>query len=309
VEESLVSCIVATYNDGKYLNDCVPSILNQTHKNLQCIVIDDGSTDDTPTIVKQWFYDPRFTYKRLNHCGVARARNEGIRLSSGKYIAFLDADDWWDIGKVEGQLSYMAKNPDIGFCWSDQRLIDLSGRDLGVRNVVPSSERSLAEQILLTGWSAPTCLMVKSDLLKRVGCYDDRLFQGEDVELIFRLAVNSKGGRAANTFFYRRIRAGSTSRDVSRKQRETIRVFEIMLAYQNGKYCYLRPKAMHFAHRFLAGHCWENGAFYNATVEALLAAFWKPSFIFSRDFRNSIFWGHVNRVFDRYKIRMAARRP
>src|SRR5438045_9041309 len=92
---ALVSVVIATYNMGRYLPQAVQSVLGQSYTNLDLQIVDDGSTDDTPSILRRWDGHPRVrTYSQAN-AGTARAMNQGVPLSGGSFIALLDADDVW----------------------------------------------------------------------------------------------------------------------------------------------------------------------------------------------------------------------
>jgi len=297
MEEQFISCILATHNDGRYLTESISSILGQTYKNIECIVIDDGSTDDTATFVERWLGDPRFSYVNQAQSGVAKARNAGVRKSSGGYLAFLDADDRWDPNKLDLQLRFLAEHPEYGFCWSDQELMDDSGKPLGKR-VEFNPQLPLTRHILTTGWNAPpSCLLVKRELIEKIGGFDENLPSGEDTEFAFRMSDCSQGARSDKAFVWRRVRPNSISRnDVASKRVQAVRVYKQMLAYKHGKYRSMRREAMFSVHRFLAGHCWENGAHWAATVEALYAVLWEPRFFFDRDFIDTVVLGHVIRI-------------
>lgn len=106
-----VSVIVPTYNYGKFLSRALQSIIKQTHNDIEIIVIDDASTDDTQDIVKSY---PQVIYKRNSvNLGVSASRNKGIEIASGDIITFLDADDWLQPDAIERQLPYFA-DPSIG---------------------------------------------------------------------------------------------------------------------------------------------------------------------------------------------------
>ncbi len=110
-----VSVIVPTYNYGKFLSRALQSIIKQTHNDIEIIVIDDASTDDTQDIVKSY---PQVIYKRNSvNLGVSASRNKGIEIASGDIITFLDADDWLQPDAIERQLPYFA-DPSIGVVYS-----------------------------------------------------------------------------------------------------------------------------------------------------------------------------------------------
>ena len=120
-EKPRVSVIIPTYNRAKFLLDAIESVLNQTYPNVEIIVIDDGSTDNTKEVLKP--FDGKIRYLSSNHSGVAHARNLGMRAASGKYIAFLDSDDMYLPYKLSLQVDFIEKHPAIGMVCSD-----ISGR-------------------------------------------------------------------------------------------------------------------------------------------------------------------------------------
>lgn len=111
-QEDLVSIIIPTYNCGDFIGKALDSILQQTYMNYEAIIIDDCSTDNTAQVAKGYENkDSRFKYYRLNNnLGAAAARNKGIELANGKYIAFLDADDVWFSNKLSKQIEFMKHN-------------------------------------------------------------------------------------------------------------------------------------------------------------------------------------------------------
>jgi glycosyltransferase involved in cell wall biosynthesis len=113
-----VSVIIPTYNCGKFIKASVESVLNQSFTNFELLVIDDGSTDNTHEIIRN-IKDSRLIYIKTENNGVSSARNKGIEISKGEYIAFLDADDLWEKSKLELQVNALDHNPNIGFVFTD----------------------------------------------------------------------------------------------------------------------------------------------------------------------------------------------
>jgi len=111
---SLVSCVVPVYNGERFLGEAIDSILAQTYQPTEIIVVDDGSTDRTPDVIAQ--YAGRVTSARQTNAGAAAARNHGISLAHGEFIAFLDADDLWHEEKLAVQLDRFEKRPELGYC-------------------------------------------------------------------------------------------------------------------------------------------------------------------------------------------------
>ena len=112
-KSALVSVIMPTYNHARYIGEAIESVLNQTYKNFELIIIDNYSTDNTAEIVAS-YNDKRIKYLKFrNHGIIAASRNHGIKNSNGKYIAFLDSDDIWLPQKLELQIELMESNKDI----------------------------------------------------------------------------------------------------------------------------------------------------------------------------------------------------
>jgi glycosyltransferase involved in cell wall biosynthesis len=113
-----VSVIIPTHNFADFIEDAVASALNQDVVGLEVIVVDDGSTDDTPDRLAR-ISDPRLRSIRLAHGGVGVARNRGLSLARGRYFAFLDADDRWRPGKLARQIALLESEPDVGFVFTN----------------------------------------------------------------------------------------------------------------------------------------------------------------------------------------------
>ncbi|WP_225422785.1 glycosyltransferase family 2 protein [Lacticaseibacillus suibinensis] len=145
----LVSVVMPAYNAEKYIETSIHSVLAQTEKNFELIIVDDSSTDQTRALIKEiQKSDPRIQLIALGtNKGVANARNEGIRASSGKYVAFLDADDQWDSDKLKIQITYM-ESKQLAFSYLSYRVVDDQGEKIGVRSI---KEPTLTYKQLLTG--------------------------------------------------------------------------------------------------------------------------------------------------------------
>ena len=129
--ESLVSVITPCYNGSKYIAETIESVMKQTYPNWEMLVIDDGSTDDSAKIVQKYAEkDARIHLIYQENEGSASARNHGIRLAKGQYIAFLDADDLWEPEFLERQIAFMRQtNALCVFC--SYRHIDEKSREIG----------------------------------------------------------------------------------------------------------------------------------------------------------------------------------
>lgn len=124
----LVTAVVPNYNYARYLRLALDSALGQTHGDVEVVVVDDGSTDDSHAILDS--YGDRIRWFRQKNSGVSAARNRGIAEARGEFVAVLDADDVWRADKIEKQLALMA-SPDVGLVHCFARLIDADGKTIG----------------------------------------------------------------------------------------------------------------------------------------------------------------------------------
>ena len=157
----LISVIVPVYNAEKYLLDTMHSIINQTYKNIEIIVIDDASNDNSFNIVKQ-INDSRIRIVRLQYNdGVANARNVGIKNSKGEYIAFIDSDDLWENNKLERQIQYLNKNKG-DLCFSGYTLINSNGTLIKRINIPSKTDY---HKLLSTNVIACSTVLIKKSFL------------------------------------------------------------------------------------------------------------------------------------------------
>ena len=185
-----VSVIIPTYNSAAYVVEAVESVLNQSFRDLEIIVIDDGSTDDTESVLSA--YRTKLRYIRQPNSGVAAARNRGIEESRGRYVAFLDADDTWLKDKLERQLAALASGSNHRVCYTAFTLVDSNLSPLGT--VRSNRAGSTLEDLLLRGnviGSICTVLCERS-LFETVGGFDDRLSQCADWDMWVRLAAQTE---------------------------------------------------------------------------------------------------------------------
>jgi glycosyltransferase involved in cell wall biosynthesis len=133
----VVSIITPTFNHGKYLVECIRSVCNQSFRNWELLILDDGSTDETPIIAKKYCEaDPRIQYHRQENIGIfrlAETYNKGLKLAKGEFIAILEGDDYWVSNKLELQANYLQSNPACVLSWGQAQSINSeSGHIYGI---------------------------------------------------------------------------------------------------------------------------------------------------------------------------------
>ncbi len=178
----LVSVIIPVYNGDRFIKQAIESVLNQSYTNLEIIVIDDGSTDNTKNVVLSF---PEVYYHYQEHQGVASARNKALSMANGDFIAFLDADDFYDHKKLEIQLTYLQNNPAIDICFCYQHNFIEDGFSLSEKDYIHFMQN---EKIgLIT-------MMVRKFVFEKVGLFNVKFAHSTDFEWITRtkeLGVNS----------------------------------------------------------------------------------------------------------------------
>lgn len=182
-----VSVVISTYNYGRFLAGALESVLGQTFQDFEVVIVDDGSTDETPSVVQPFLADPRVRYRRQRHAGQPQAKNLGIALARAPLIAFLDADDIWLPEKLERQVQLFRNDPELGVVYSRRLLINEEGWELEYRQPPLHRGRVLA-QIFLCNFVCFSSSVVSREALERCGGFDENLALAIDYDLWLRIA-------------------------------------------------------------------------------------------------------------------------
>lgn len=231
----LVSIIITSYNYGHYLADAIESALRQTYQNLEVIVVDDYSTDNTKNIVNQ--YPVHYFYQR--HQGVAIARNNGIKQSHGEFFVCLDGDDKLAPEYIRKTMEQIMKNPKIGFVYTGTRTWN---EKHGIENIwMP--HKIYTKYALFAGWTGVLgCALFRRAVFDDLDyAYDPHLPAYEDLDVCFRLLL--KGWRAAVVFeplHWYRIHENSLNPVTDEKIRYAT-------SFLNRKYWFRKPYRMFYA--------------------------------------------------------------
>lgn len=183
----LISVIIPTFNRSYCLAETLDSVLRQSFTNYELIVVDDGSTDATPQLLGQYADPGHLTYLKTLHAGPSAARNAGIEVSRGDYIAFLDSDDLWDPRKLERQIEFFLKKPDARICQTEE---------IWIRNGVRVNPMKKHKKY--SGWIfrqclplcivSPSAVMVHRSIFNHIGLFDETMPACEDYDLWLRIA-------------------------------------------------------------------------------------------------------------------------
>lgn len=188
---TLVSVVIPAYNAARVIEPTLRSVMGQTHRALDIVVVDDGSKDGTAELVRILAAeDGRIRLVQQPNGGVCAARNRGIVESKADYVALLDADDLWAPTKVEKQLAALAKaGPRAGFCYTQFVFVDGDGRITGI-DPAPRPEGEVLREICSRNFVGHgSSALVPKKVLEEVGMFDLDQIQGcEDLRLYFRIA-------------------------------------------------------------------------------------------------------------------------
>lgn len=183
----LVSVVIPTHNRSELIKNAVNSVLNQTYKNIELIIVDDASTDKTEEIVKSLDQSKIKYIKNEEAKGGNYARNLGISSSKGKYVAFLDDDDEWMPEKVADQVALFEEDQSIGLVYTGAEIIYTSKNYKYIRQ--PKHRGDLSKEILMRNYIGTTSsVMVKRSLLEEVGGFDNDMPALQDYDLWIRIA-------------------------------------------------------------------------------------------------------------------------
>lgn len=182
-DNPLVSVLITTYNSEKYIKDALESILNQTYSNLEIVIIDDASIDNTLEII-QSFKDKRIKlFVNEKNLGVSENMNKGIKLSHGKYLAVMDSDDWSYPYRIEEEVKLMEENPEVVLC---SGYMDVCDENLKFKNTrtYPTTDKEIRRAIVRYNPISHPASMWRMSALLKTTLYN----VGRDYDLVVRIS-------------------------------------------------------------------------------------------------------------------------
>ena len=215
-----LSVVMSVYNAGAFLRPAVESVLAQTFADNEYLFIDDGSTDDSPNVLREYAArDPRIRLTVRPNKGLTVTLNEGLQLARGEFVARMDCDDISLPDRFEKQLAWFRANPDLVCIGGHFALIDEKGRLLTVLR--PPSDDASIQKLLLAGHTAIThpAAMMRRDAALRVGGYDTFFKTTQDLDLWLRLGEVGKLGNVPQLVLKFRQHGGSISETKREEQR------------------------------------------------------------------------------------------
>ena len=197
-----ISVVIPAFNCARYLPAAIESVLAQTYEDREILVVDDGSTDDTPVVIKP--YLDRIQYIRQSNRGLPGARNTGIRNARGEYIALLDADDFWLPQKLSLQMP-LFDDPMVGIVYSDFAVRYSDGRYLPsyLADRPLASEGFILESYLQSRYLFPSTMVLRRAAMEGCGLFDEEMLAAEDIELFARICLRWKVALVNQTLMVR----------------------------------------------------------------------------------------------------------
>ena len=239
-----VSVIIPTYNGALFIAETIESVLAQTHRDFEIIVVDDGSTDETSRILRQFGEHLKVLTSDRN--GIPAARNRGVRFSNGRYLCFLDHDDLWKPDKLARQVKIFDQHPEVGFCFTDYETFGdpvsyqvgfeenggqvrtLPRQQIGVRSYKITSPSLFIDMVngALPCWTST--VMMRRSMLDQVGPFDEKLVINDDTQMWLRFAKRCAFAYVDEPVVRQRVRRSSASLSMSleKKHADSIWMFE-----------------------------------------------------------------------------------
>ena len=180
----MVSVIIPTFNRAYVLRRAVESVLSQSYREYEIIIVDDGSTDDTARVLGHFKKRVRAFYSP--HSGVSKARNTGIEKAEGEWISFLDSDDYWFSEKLEKQMSYLKNNPQYRVCHTDEIWIK-NGKRINQGKKHKKNEGWFFSPSLRLCLISPSTVVIHREVFDKIGKFDENFEFVEDYELWLRI--------------------------------------------------------------------------------------------------------------------------
>jgi glycosyltransferase involved in cell wall biosynthesis len=225
-EDTKVSVVITCYKYAHFLPLALDSVLGQTHRNIEAIVVNDGSPDNTDEVMQKYLGDPRVVYIKQQNAGQAVAKNNGIARASGDIIGFLDADDIWELDKVAKQLPLFA-DPEVGVVYCTVKYMDESGAPLQmeVRDLMAPRRGWITAEIFKDNLIPFCATLVRKECFAKVGVMDTAFRMGIDWDLWLRMSVHYKFDYVDEPLLHYRVgHAGQMSKNFLVRYEDTMRI-------------------------------------------------------------------------------------
>jgi glycosyltransferase involved in cell wall biosynthesis len=274
MKQPLVSVIIPNYNYGRFLSDAIDSVLAQSYSNIEIIVVDDGSTDNSHEVYEKYF--DKIGVINQKNLGVGAARNAGASYSQGQFIAFLDADDIWLADKISSQVEEFATNEEIGLV--NCGMIEFGGTNEKLGEYTEGKSGWCAENLLkhepvVVG--PGSTLLIRTELYKELNGFDERkeLHGAEDWEFCYRVAERSQIKFLPEVLVKYRNHGGNTHLKIAKMERALFLAYEKVFMRVDPEVQTLKDFCYGKIHMVLAGSYFYAGQ-YPQSLRHCLKALW-----------------------------------
>ena len=224
-----ISVITPTYNSAKYILEAIDSVLAQTHAPAEIIVVDDGSKDNTRTILDSYIKSGKIKYFYQNNSGPGAARNMAISRASGELIAFLDADDIWEPDKLERQAKFFTDSQ-IGIVYSDMKFIGSKFKFKYFSEIEPEFHRGhIFEELIQANFIATSTTVIRKSFFDSVRGFKENISIGEDYDLWLRMGMTCKADFVPRALVQYRIHSEQVSRSAYKTHKEAQKIYKDLL--------------------------------------------------------------------------------
>jgi glycosyltransferase involved in cell wall biosynthesis len=258
-EAPSVGAIIPAYNAEAFVRDAVESVLTQSRPVVDCVVVDDGSTDDTAALAED--YGPPVRVVRQENRGVSAARNRGAAEVDGALLAFLDADDRWLPERLRLGVEALERASSVEAVVCATRVVDGQGQPLEV--IVPDPAATVEDLLLCRASvvSASSNLLISRRAFDEIGGFDERLSTSADWALTFRMLERGTLVSLPQPLVEYRRHGSNMSADVALFERDMLRAFGGIFADATPRTARLRRRAYANLHRMIAGSYFVEGEF------------------------------------------------
>ena len=210
-KDPLVTIYITNYNYGKYLQKSIESVLNQTFKNFELIIIDDGSTDSSKSIISKFKNNSKIRVVYQKNKGLNQSNNLALKISKGRFIIRLDADDWLDIRALEILVNAIKKDNEIGLVFPDYYEVDEEGEIINIIRRHDFSKVTLHDQA-----AHGACTLIRKSFLQKMGGYDKTFFCQDGYDLWIKFIDKYKIKNINLPLFYYRQHTNSLSKNTNK---------------------------------------------------------------------------------------------
>jgi glycosyltransferase involved in cell wall biosynthesis len=231
MESLLFSIIMPTYNRVHYIADAIQSVLVQSYKNWELIVVDDASTDNTKEIINEFLHKSQQIHyiKQDKNRGPSAARNVGISKARGEYIAFLDSDDIWHPEKLSQFMKLILKYPRGKLFYSDLRIFEgdeIMPKTYFQQQEIPPMQGHISIHLIPFVPVLPSAVVIKKEVFHRIGLFDEDVFVAEDIDIVSRIIKKYPIYFVGMPLTYYRIHPGQIVKNSELVMNEKIRTIK-----------------------------------------------------------------------------------